>query len=117
MPDRPGMRLAIGGSSMRPMSKVAGRWTYLYRAVDQYGQVIDVFLSKHRDGPAARAFFTRALKCGPVPLEVTTDRAPVYPRVVEELTQVRGTCSSSTPTTAWKLITAGSKPGCVRCAG
>ena len=25
--------------------KVAGHWTYLYRAVDQYGQVIDVVLS------------------------------------------------------------------------
>ena len=30
-------------------------------------------------------FFARALRFGPVPVEVTTDRAPVYPRVVEEL--------------------------------
>ena len=29
--------------------KVAGRWTYLYRAVDQHGQVIDVLLSVRRD--------------------------------------------------------------------
>lgn len=29
--------------------KVAGRWTYLYRAVDQHGQVIDVLLSNRRD--------------------------------------------------------------------
>ena len=29
--------------------KVAGRWTYLYRAVDQHGQVIDVLVSKRRD--------------------------------------------------------------------
>jgi transposase-like protein len=40
--------------------KVAGRWTYLYRAVDQHGQVLDVFLSERRDGPAAPAFFRRA---------------------------------------------------------
>ena len=65
--------------------KVAGRWTYLYRAVDQHGQVIDVLLSQRRDGTAARAFFTRALRFGPVPVEVTTDRAPVYPRVLDEL--------------------------------
>jgi transposase-like protein len=65
--------------------KVAGRWTYLYRAVDQHGQVIDVFLSERRDGPAARAFFRRALKLGRTPIEVTTDRAPVYPRVIDEL--------------------------------
>ena len=34
--------------------KVAGRWTYLYRAIDQHGQVIDVVLSERRDGAAAR---------------------------------------------------------------
>jgi transposase-like protein len=65
--------------------KVAGRWTYLYRAVDQYGQVIDVLLSARRDLAAARCFFTRALRTGAVPVEVTTDRAPVYPRVLDEL--------------------------------
>jgi transposase-like protein len=41
--------------------KVAGRWTYLYRAIDQHEQVIDVLISKRRDSRAARAFFTRAL--------------------------------------------------------
>jgi transposase-like protein len=65
--------------------KVAGRWTYLYRAVDQHGQVIDVLVSERRDRRAARAFFTRALGSGLAPVEVTTDRAPVYPRVIDEL--------------------------------
>jgi transposase, IS6 family len=69
--------------------KVAGRWTYLYRAVDQHGQVIDVFVSTRRDAAAARAFFAGALRTGPAPVEVTTDRAPVYPRVVEELAAAR----------------------------
>jgi transposase-like protein len=64
--------------------KIAGRWTYLYRAVDQHGQVIDVLVSAHRDGAAARAFFARALRFGPAPSEVTTDRAPVYPRTIGE---------------------------------
>jgi transposase, IS6 family len=59
--------------------------TYLYRAIDQHGHVIDVLVSARRDGAAARAFFTRALTCGPSPVEVTTDRAPVYPRVIDEL--------------------------------
>ena len=35
--------------------KVAGRWTYLYRAVDQYGQVIDVRVSSRRGTAFARA--------------------------------------------------------------
>jgi IS6 family transposase len=65
--------------------KVAGRWTYLYRAVDQRGQVIDLLASTHRDAQAAPGFFTRAMTRGTVPVEVTTDRAPVFPRVIEEL--------------------------------
>ena len=65
--------------------KVAGRWTYLYRAADQHGQVIDVLLSVRRDLAAARRFFTRALRASTIPAEVTTDRAPAYPRVLEEL--------------------------------
>jgi IS6 family transposase len=64
--------------------KISGQWTYLYRAVDQHGQVIDVMLSRRRDLPAARAFFTRALAVGVTPTEVTTDRAPAYPRVLDE---------------------------------
>jgi transposase-like protein len=33
--------------------KVAGTWRYVYRAVDQYGQVIDVYVSKKRDVKAS----------------------------------------------------------------
>ena len=64
--------------------KISGRWTYPYRAVDQHGQVIDVMLSTRRDLPAARNFFNRALAVGVMPSELTTDRAPVYPRVLDE---------------------------------
>jgi transposase-like protein len=66
--------------------KVAGRWRYVYRAVDQFGQVIDVFVSPRRDATAARRFFQRAIGATKVmPAEVTTDKAPVYPGVLEEL--------------------------------
>jgi IS6 family transposase len=65
--------------------KVAGRWRYLYRAVDQYGQVIDMLLSEQRDTGAARRFFTRALCHGPAPVEVTTDKAGPYLRMLDEL--------------------------------
>ena len=65
--------------------KVAGRWRYLYRAVDQFGQIIDVLLSEQRDTAAARRFFTRALRHGPAPVEVTTDKAGPYLRVLDEL--------------------------------
>jgi transposase-like protein len=53
--------------------------------VDQHGQVIDMLVSTRRDSAAARAFFTRMLRLGPVPVEVVTDRAPVYPRLLKDL--------------------------------
>jgi IS6 family transposase len=66
--------------------KVNGAWRYVYRAVDQHGQVIDVLVSKRRDADAARRFFNRALATVKVvPSEVVTDAAPVYPRVLDEL--------------------------------
>ena len=66
--------------------KVAGRWRYVYRAIDQFGQVIDVFVSPRRDASAARRFFERAIGTTKVtPVEVVTDRAPVYPAVLDEL--------------------------------
>jgi len=65
--------------------KVAGLWRYVYRAVDQFGQVIDVFVSTRRDTAAAHRFFERAIGTTKVaPIEVVTDLAPVYPAVMEE---------------------------------
>jgi transposase-like protein len=64
--------------------KVRGVWRYVYRAVDQHGQVIDILVSARRDANAARRFFTRALTTA-TPTEVVTDAAPVYPRVLDEL--------------------------------
>ncbi len=57
----------------------------MYRAVDQFGQVVDVLLSPNRDKEAARRFFTRALAVATAPAEVATDRAAAYPRVLDEL--------------------------------
>jgi IS6 family transposase len=65
--------------------KVAGVWRYLYRAVDQFGQVIDVFLSRRRDLAAARRFFEVALRDHDRPGEVVTDKAPSLIRAVDEL--------------------------------
>jgi transposase-like protein len=43
---------------------------YLYRAIDQYGQVIDVLVSENRDLAATRRFFIRALDHDRCPSEV-----------------------------------------------
>jgi transposase, IS6 family len=66
--------------------KVAGRWRDVYRAIDQFGQVIDVFVSPRRDLRAAGRFFERAIgMTKTIPSEVVTDQAPTYPVVLEEL--------------------------------
>jgi IS6 family transposase len=58
---------------------------HLYRAIDQFGQVIDVLVAEKRDLAATRRFSTHAREYGPSPPEVTTDRAPAYPQVLDEL--------------------------------
>jgi transposase, IS6 family len=66
--------------------KVGGTWRYLFRAIDQFGQVIDVFLSLRRDAKAARLFFARATADTRIsPVEVTTDRYRLYPRVLDDM--------------------------------
>jgi len=66
--------------------RVGGTWRYLFRAIDQFGQVIDVFLSPRRNREAARRFFDRAVGRTLIsPVEITTDRYRVYPRVIDEL--------------------------------
>jgi transposase-like protein len=63
--------------------RVAGRWAYLYRAVDETGQVVDVLLRAHRDLASARAFFAQAIaRRGVRPREVITDKHASYGRAI-----------------------------------
>ena len=67
--------------------RVAGRWTYLYRAVDSTGATIDFFLSETRGLSAARTFFRKALAAPshPRPRVINVDGNPSYPTVIDEL--------------------------------
>ena len=58
--------------------KVAGKWRYVYRAIDRHSQIIDLLVSTRRDLRAARRFFARALRAHGKPVEVVTDRAPGF---------------------------------------
>jgi IS6 family transposase len=81
-------RHAVGGRWQvdETYVKVAGRWRYVYRAVDEFGQVIDVFVSARRDAKAARCFFERAIgTTAVIPVEVATDQASAYPPVLDQL--------------------------------
>ena len=54
-------------------------------AIDQFGQVIDVLVAEKRDGVATRRFVTCALEHGVRPAEVITDKAAVYPPILDDL--------------------------------
>jgi len=88
---RVGTRWAVDETYIRP----AGHWVYAYRAIDEHGQVIDVYLSETRDTAAATAFFARAIARTDVrPRRVTTDQAAAYPpalrAVVPEAEHITG---------------------------
>ena len=78
-------RHAVGGRWFvdETYVKVAGTWRYVYRAVDQHGQVIDVFVSKRRNIEAARKFFGAALIAHGEPNEVITDPAQALETTIE----------------------------------
>ncbi|BCH19749.1 hypothetical protein MesoLjLa_66000 (plasmid) [Mesorhizobium sp. L-2-11] len=42
--------------------KVRGQWMYLYRAIDSVGDTVEFYFSEHRDLPAAKRFFRKALE-------------------------------------------------------
>lgn len=67
--------------------KIRGQWTYLYRAVDKFGNTIDFYLSPTRDAKAARRFLGKTLnglKDWEKPTVINTDKAPTYGIAIAE---------------------------------
>jgi putative transposase len=59
--------------------KINGKQHYLWRAVDQDGEVVDVYLQSKRDGAAAKRFFKRLLRShGDEPRKIVTDKLRSY---------------------------------------
>ncbi len=59
--------------------KINGKQHYLWRAVDQDGEVVDVYLQAKRDGAAAKRFFKRLLRThGNEPRKIVTDKLRSY---------------------------------------
>jgi IS6 family transposase len=87
--------------------KVAGQWRYVFRTIDQFGQVIDVFVSHARcEGcPPVLGAALGATRIAPV--EVVIDQAATYPVVLEELLPTPGIAPIGMPTTGSSAITAG----------
>jgi IS6 family transposase len=71
--------------------KVAGAWTYLYRAVNSLGQTIDFLLSRRRDAASAKRFIRKALAQVHTGNRrtITVDKNPAYPRATAEMKRGR----------------------------
>jgi putative transposase len=66
--------------------KIRGKQQYLWRAVDQDGEVVDVFLQARRDGAAAKRFFKRQIRNNRgEPRKIVTDKLRSYGVAYREL--------------------------------
>jgi transposase, IS6 family len=60
--------------------RVAGRWVYLYRAVDSSGATLDFYLSEKRDAEAAKQFLAKAWRRR-IALALVSSTWTVIPRI------------------------------------
>lgn len=78
---RPGARWWCDETYVR----VGGKWAYLYRAIDEADQVVDIVLRTRRDLESARAFFILATcRRRPTPDEASTDKHPAYAQAIRD---------------------------------
>ena len=73
-------------------TRVGGRLHWLWRAVDEHGQTLDVLLQARRDTAAAERFFRRLLAGagGVLPERVTTDKLSSYAAALALVPEMRG---------------------------
>ena len=64
--------------------RIRGQWRYLYRAIDKHGEAVDFLLTAKRDLDAAKRFFRKVLKDGPLlsPDRIGTDGAATSPGAI-----------------------------------
>lgn len=65
--------------------KLNGQMVYLWRAVDQEGEILESYVTKKRDKSAALAFMKKALKRHGKPEAIVTDGLRSYPAAMREL--------------------------------
>jgi putative transposase len=71
--------------------KIGGEQKYLWRAVDEHGQVLDILLQERRDTEAAERFFRKLLgHAGAPPERIVTDRLASYGAALQRLPELDG---------------------------
>src|SRR5262245_4921559 len=103
--------------------RVAGRWMYLFRAVDSRSETVDFYLSERRDRESAKAFLEKALSNpdNPPPWVLCMDKSPIYPAAIRELkakegwTSIAGFAAGATATIGLNPITGRLSGDCGPC--
>lgn len=67
--------------------KIKGKNHYLYRAIDSTGQTLGLWLRKHRDTQAAKAFFKRLVRDHGEPRALVTDKYAATLKAIRELNE------------------------------
>ena len=65
--------------------KINGKRQYLWRAVDQDGDVVDILVQSRRDKRAALRFFRKMLKSQGAPRKIVTDKLRSYGAARKEM--------------------------------
>ena len=70
----------------RLVVSIQGQRRYLWRAVDQDGDLIEILVQQRKDTRAAKRFFQKALRSQfSVPIEITTDKLRSYAAAKREV--------------------------------
>ena len=103
---------------------VAGRWQYLYRAVDRDGHTVDFLLTAKRDRAAARRFLERAIALHGEPEKITVDKSGANTAAIVRYNAAHGAAielrqakyvKRNTSTTSLSRVTGRSSASCGRC--
>ena len=70
--------------------KIKGVKHWLWRAIDEYGAVLDVLLQEHRDTEAAKTFFATLLHVYEAPTAIHTDKLGSYGAAIRDLPELHG---------------------------
>ncbi len=85
---------------------IRGQRHYLWRALNQDGDVLDILVTRHRDKRAAKRFFRKVLKHhGRLPWQLVTDKLRSYPAATEKFSHLSAIEPASTRTTKLKFPT------------
>jgi putative transposase len=82
--------------------KIRGEQVYLWRAVDEHGQVVDILVQEHRDADAAERFFRRLLDhTGEPPERIRTDKLASYAAAKKRLPELATVEHETVHSGAW----------------